>query len=379
MRSKLLPVFIIFFILVAATVGAWIFLSHPDDAQIMQLALRNMSHISAARYRFDVSLAADRPYSNTELPLDLVMRNTGTIDLATTGKPAIHNEFDAHLYVGGVLYPFRGDFRRAMGVSYINFAESSSFGLINLADVLGKWFAIPSLWDAGPITSQVEPTLSSIGAGDVFENAVRLPDDRIDGRAVYHLRAKINLETLELLTRLAALSQGNSVREADDAARFVRTRLAFDSIDLYVTRWGFDLYRAQFTGSMHAEQFPAAHFIARVELRNHNRAVMVDVPAVAPSIETVLSPIGAKLGVAGFETGTLKSQLPNIPPLGPHARDEVYLNAFTEDTDRDGLTNLMEQVYGTDALNPDSDGDSFGDGAEVAGKYNPNGLGKLPE
>lgn len=48
------------------------------------------------------------------------------------------------------------------------------------------------------------------------------------------------------------------------------------------------------------------------------------------------------------------------------------------DTDSDGLGDREEvKVYGTDPRDSDTDGDTFLDGQEVAGGYNPNGEGKL--
>jgi hypothetical protein len=47
------------------------------------------------------------------------------------------------------------------------------------------------------------------------------------------------------------------------------------------------------------------------------------------------------------------------------------------DPDFDGLDSAKEAVYGTDPRNPDTDGDGFGDGTEVAGGYNPLGTGTL--
>ena len=55
-------------------------------------------------------------------------------------------------------------------------------------------------------------------------------------------------------------------------------------------------------------------------------------------------------------------------------------SATKMDTDEDGLGDREEvQVYGTDPLDADTDGDTYLDGAEVAGGYNPNGPGKLFE
>jgi len=48
------------------------------------------------------------------------------------------------------------------------------------------------------------------------------------------------------------------------------------------------------------------------------------------------------------------------------------------DTDKDGLPDYAEtKWYGTDPKNPDTDGDTYQDGAEVLGGYNPKGEGKL--
>jgi hypothetical protein len=49
----------------------------------------------------------------------------------------------------------------------------------------------------------------------------------------------------------------------------------------------------------------------------------------------------------------------------------------TGDPDGDSLTNQEEAQYGTDANNPDSDGDGYKDGAEVEKGFNPLGTGNL--
>jgi len=49
-----------------------------------------------------------------------------------------------------------------------------------------------------------------------------------------------------------------------------------------------------------------------------------------------------------------------------------------EDTDGDGLTRLQEYQYGTDDNKPDSDGDGYSDGDEVASNSDPSDAGDLP-
>ncbi|MBH41505.1 MAG: hypothetical protein CL685_02225 [Candidatus Magasanikbacteria bacterium] len=46
--------------------------------------------------------------------------------------------------------------------------------------------------------------------------------------------------------------------------------------------------------------------------------------------------------------------------------------AQDHDTDNDGLSNILEEVYHTDPYNPDTDGDGFFDGVEIAHDYSPH-------
>lgn len=55
-------------------------------------------------------------------------------------------------------------------------------------------------------------------------------------------------------------------------------------------------------------------------------------------------------------------------------------NSYATDTDGDGLTDRDEtKVFSTDPINPDTDGDSFPDGAEVINGYDPKGPGRIKE
>ncbi len=57
---------------------------------------------------------------------------------------------------------------------------------------------------------------------------------------------------------------------------------------------------------------------------------------------------------------------------------EIGTDVDVADTDADGLSDREEiQVYDTNPLRSDTDGDSYLDGAEVSSGYDPNGEGKL--
>ncbi len=62
-------------------------------------------------------------------------------------------------------------------------------------------------------------------------------------------------------------------------------------------------------------------------------------------------------------TSALPPPPPTVEPLPPAGLD----------TDSDGITDLEEMLFGTDARNPDTDADGFLDGNEVFNLYNPNG------
>jgi len=61
----------------------------------------------------------------------------------------------------------------------------------------------------------------------------------------------------------------------------------------------------------------------------------------------------------------------------PDSRESCSAELGGTDSDNDGLSNSEEEKYGTDPKNPDTDGDSYLDGAEVEAGYNPKGEGKL--
>lgn len=370
--------FLIFGSLILATLCAWFFLSRPNDAEIMVLTLRNIAKLETFEYHSAVSIAANRSVAQV-LPLfDTVLYSKGVFAMGGDTRPNLTNKFEARLYFPDGRYQFRGDFVRADGATYMQLRELPSFGLINVADVVGTWFTVPALWDTGPVSREIRPLAGLLGERSLFQSVTRLADDEIDGRAVYHVQATVASDAFTEFARTAILGQGGSVAEAERAIVFVRERLRIETIDLWITKRGFDVYRIRTLARATPDAFAPVHIIASVDLRRHNHSLLVHVPVTsAPSIETVLSPIGASLGVRGFETNTLTSQLPEVPPVGATRLPLGGLSVFRQDTDRDGLSNLMEQVYGSDPLNPDSDADAYSDGSEVDRGYDPMGPGTL--
>lgn len=76
---------------------------------------------------------------------------------------------------------------------------------------------------------------------------------------------------------------------------------------------------------------------------------------------------------AGGESSPSNESSVTVAVLPPPAPEQPKLPPAGLDTDSDGLTDLEEVLFGTNARNPDTDSDGFLDGNEVFHLYNPNG------
>jgi hypothetical protein len=69
----------------------------------------------------------------------------------------------------------------------------------------------------------------------------------------------------------------------------------------------------------------------------------------------------------------------DLDGLDDAKEEELGTSPIESDTDHDGLDDNQEiNTYQTDPQSPDSDGDTFLDGVEVVGGYDPLGPGRLP-
>jgi len=74
------------------------------------------------------------------------------------------------------------------------------------------------------------------------------------------------------------------------------------------------------------------------------------------------------------ETSETSTESPIIPSLA-----ETTVLPLSADADLDGLTDVEEQLYGTNPNKPDTDSDGYTDFAEMKNAYNPLGSGKLSD
>lgn len=89
--------------------------------------------------------------------------------------------------------------------------------------------------------------------------------------------------------------------------------------------------------------------------------VSVDLAALPTDAVAIVVPVPESSTNANTNTNALQTVSPSL------------------DSDRDGLTNQEETLYGTDAGEDDTDGDGFLDGSEVRSLYDPNSGKRLSE
>lgn len=88
-------------------------------------------------------------------------------------------------------------------------------------------------------------------------------------------------------------------------------------------------------------------------------------------------------GAGQFKAGELKatpSGIEQVSTLEKSSDGQGNFDGEELDYDNDGLTDIEElTIYGTEFMNPDTDGDGYTDGEEVENGYNPLGEGRLNE
>ncbi len=377
MRDRLWPIFVVFGVVAGGIIAAWSIFAEPRDADILPLALKNLSALDTVQYRAAFTLAHD-PRARAEASLDAVVHARGGIQFRHPSSPDLTSDFDARLFMDNHGFVARGTFVRLDSQSFLRFVDLSSFGVLNVAHAVGTWFTVPRMLDAGPISREAWVVKNMATEPGLFRGSLRVADTGVERRRVYHVRTTFSHDAIETVVRTVMLGQGASLLQTQHAVDFIRERVTVETVDAWVTRRSLDVYRLQLVGSLALDNQGETHLILSLDLRQPNRALAMHAPHATKSIEDVLAPIGARLGVSGFDVHTLTSELPLLPELGGERLMIDRLSAFAHDTDGDGLTNLMEQVYGTDPLNPDTDGDGLTDGQEVHDGYNPRGAGKLP-
>lgn len=145
------------------------------------------------------------------------------------------------------------------------------------------------------------------------------------------------------------------------------------SVKLWVGKEDHLLYRMQVEGYVVLSEEAVSHVKIQSDLSRYNQPVTVEVPS------SVVAQTNGSFGDGGLrELGELvESTDVGVESEGFVSETEGSSIPKTHDDDEDGLDNVLESFYGSNPLNPDTDGDGVSDGDEVKAMRSPTGSGGL--
>lgn len=288
-------------------------------------------------------------------------------------------DLDAQAVSGGPAHgPIRLRLRRVLLNSFLRYDEVPSTR--GQPGYVGQWFSIdPFLlvsWFSGS-----EPRVFSPAEDDAVRTAfgtsrIFLPDGpmasrTVGGRAAWVVPVRVSPEGLaDFRTVVAA----GAVRDGG-ARYFPQPDDAAWHGTIAVDKRTFDVLAAAFTDvPPDASPGPRAATL-QLAFSRHDEPLEILVPENARPIGALDPLAPPALASAGAATATSTDEGAEYAPLQPAAA--TTSTPQTDDTDGDGLTDVLENFYGSDPRDPDSDGDGRDDGAEVEAGDDPVGPGKL--
>jgi len=207
----------------------------------------------------------------------------------------------------------------------------------------------------------------------------RLGDEVIGGVDTLHY--EVQPEPLFIKDYFVTTETIRKGRELNDEERQVIDRffanLTAETGEVWIGQSDYYLYRARFRFNYDdGRRDGTLNLTARFS--NFNAPVNIEVPTdeevenVSNIVQSFLPSLVDRLPIAGL--GEVGSNGGAELPDGGLDLDEPGIDT---DPDEDGLTTSLEYFYGSDPLNPDTDGDGMSDGDEVQAGRNPTGPGDL--
>ena len=267
------------------------------------------------------------------------------------------------------------------GVSFEDDETWISFG----QDELPSWGSIiPGL--EAPIDYQRSETSWSpegmtrlrylIAYADVMTSEYHGLTEIIDGENTSIIDSRIDSRALESF--LLDVIRVKEDREPSEEERLMAATQAGQLSRLTVRLWiGNEthyLYRLQAAGAFVEDiSTDLVPVDIRIEFSGFNEPFEGEEPDQVVAFESVLASFLSSLP----DTRELGSLSEHVTVVQEDARLPVEEIESSNDQDDDGLDDVLEAFYGTDARNPDTDGDGVSDGEEVRSGKNPRGTGSL--
>jgi len=281
-------------------------------------------------------------------------------------------------------FAFRLEIRTIGKIIYAKLSDVPNLGFFDLSAIKNQWikidtealkkqFGLEKIEEQLKETQkkqelspeQIEKLKTAVQQTKIFKITEKLAGEKIEGINTYHYKFAIDKEGVKkLFADISQIVQDKTLTE-EELANFDKSFEAVELPEGEIWIGKKDLLPYKIILSSIIKETDKSKTSGKISftllLKNFNKPVQIDIPQQAKQLEEFL--------------GELFGGLQGLTPGGtfPAANQQD----FNKDTDKDGLPDQLETIYGTNPNKADTDGDGFKDGEEIEKGYNPNGPGKL--
>ncbi|HEY8108857.1 MAG TPA: hypothetical protein VIF43_02505 [Patescibacteria group bacterium] len=364
LRPRNLIVAAVALVLAGAAVAAWFLILRPTPEKILGEMFQRMESVKAFEYDLDVKgeYRQDGKASVSEALIGQAQAagKSGNFDLSLQGiydyrdasEPQVSLRAEGSASDGGKTYDGALELRYVGKTAYLQLANSPDEFKQYTKPFLGQWlmFGENEVNQGKELTTQEGPTIDDKDAQEIARmlldtGAVRLTydgGDTIDGDAVDIVGYEIDKDGLK-----EAMPKIYRIVEDEDMPK--EERKSFDD-------------------NLEMVEFEPGR-IAVDKKTKLLRELTVKFGGTENDVSTTVS---TTLKLKNFDDQVGKVEVPK----GALTFEEMAAR-LSNDDDRDDLPYMQELLFGADPGKRDTDGDSFPDGAEVKGGYDPAGPGRL--
>lgn len=382
--------------LLALSMAALMLLLLPQSSEIIRLMQWRM--VNAKSYYVEANVVwqgavqrKDANSANKRHQEAVVFGTEGWVDRRDPELPKTHQKFDLKV---GAADPtaFVGDYARAGDANYFNFSQlPSRLGTLHFEEFRGRWLRIDvrrllSLTGLPAVGGDHKPLKEEDRAFLIEQFRLtpflrveeKLKTEPLGGVSTYHYKVKpetLFFKDYYFLAESTRLGRELTNKERLAADAFFANVTAEDG-EMWIGTRDYFLYRVRLRFK-YDDGARSGYFSATANFSLFNQPSQMDTPTqdvedVSLLVESLLPGIKEHLPLAKeglVPRGTKADEKTGLPIDVPDVGEE--------DSDKDGLPNVLERFYGSDPDNPDTDGDGMNDGDEVNSGRNPTGAGKL--
>lgn len=382
--------------LLALSMAALLLLLLPQSSEIIRFMQWRM--VNAKSYYVEANLSwqgqvqrKDDKGANKRKDEALVLDAEGWVDRRDPELAKTRQKFDLKV---GAKDPVEvaGDYVRAGDANYFKFGRlPARLGTLHFDEFRDRWLRIDvkrllSLTGLPVVGGDHQP-LSDEDKAFLVEQFRRTPFLRVEeklkteplgGVSTYHYKVKpetLFFKDYYVLAESTRLGRELTNKERLVADAFFANVVAEDG-EMWIGTRDYFLYRVRLRFKFDdGARSGYLNLTANFSLFNQPSVMETptkDVEDVSLLVESLLPGIKEHLPLAKegpVQRGTKDKEKTGLPI-------DVQV-VGEEDTDKDGLEDVLERFYGSDPNNPDTDGDGVKDGDEVNGGFNPTGAGRL--